>query len=167
MASQSMALGQLLNQLTVEGTLYEKLPDNAVRCYACAHRCLIREGRHAEATPLLRVSDVVVSESDGYAELARLYRQLDRRRDAEEAFRRHLDAAGRGAPGTERGTVEFTADWSTHTTSNDRFGYDTNYMIYCAFVDYADPGAIDPHYNAKVESFSAVLVNRLKAELLE
>jgi pyruvate formate lyase activating enzyme len=39
------ALGNLLNQLTVEGALYEKLPDNAVRCYACAHRCLIRAGR--------------------------------------------------------------------------------------------------------------------------
>jgi len=26
------------------GTLYEKLPDNQVRCYACAHRCLVKEG---------------------------------------------------------------------------------------------------------------------------
>jgi pyruvate formate lyase activating enzyme len=40
-----VALGELLSQLTVEGTLYEKLPDNAVRCHACGHRCLIREGR--------------------------------------------------------------------------------------------------------------------------
>ena len=38
-------MGELLSQLTVEGTLYEKLPDNAVRCYACGHRCLIRDGR--------------------------------------------------------------------------------------------------------------------------
>lgn len=45
MASQQTALGELLSQLTVEGALYEKLPDNAVRCYACGHRCLIREGR--------------------------------------------------------------------------------------------------------------------------
>ena len=45
MATQSMALGELLSQLTVEGALYEKLPDNAVRCYACGHRCLIRDGR--------------------------------------------------------------------------------------------------------------------------
>src|SRR5574342_424941 len=35
----------ILDNLTVEGTLYEKLPDGAVRCYACGHRCLIREGR--------------------------------------------------------------------------------------------------------------------------
>ena len=45
MALQSLALGELLNRLTVEGALYEKLPDNAVRCYACGHRCLIRDGR--------------------------------------------------------------------------------------------------------------------------
>jgi len=44
-ATQSMALGELLSQLTVEGALYEKFPDNAVRCYACGHRCLIRDGR--------------------------------------------------------------------------------------------------------------------------
>lgn len=31
--------------MTVEGELYEKLPENTVRCYACGHRCLIREGR--------------------------------------------------------------------------------------------------------------------------
>jgi pyruvate formate lyase activating enzyme len=36
---------EFLDELTVEGTLYEKLPDQAVRCYACGHRCLIREGR--------------------------------------------------------------------------------------------------------------------------
>jgi pyruvate formate lyase activating enzyme len=26
------------------GTLYEKLPNDEVRCYACAHRCLIKDG---------------------------------------------------------------------------------------------------------------------------
>jgi pyruvate formate lyase activating enzyme len=36
---------ELLDELTVEGELYEALPDNAVRCYACGHRCLIRDGR--------------------------------------------------------------------------------------------------------------------------
>jgi pyruvate formate lyase activating enzyme len=38
-------LANLLDQMTVEGELYEKLPEDAVRCYACGHRCLIREGR--------------------------------------------------------------------------------------------------------------------------
>ena len=38
-------LARTLDELTVEGTLYEQLPDNAVRCFACGHRCLIREGK--------------------------------------------------------------------------------------------------------------------------
>ena len=35
----------ILDALTREGELYEKLPNNDVRCYACGHRCLIRDGR--------------------------------------------------------------------------------------------------------------------------
>jgi len=38
-------VAKILDQLTVEGELYETLPDQSVRCYACGHRCLIREGR--------------------------------------------------------------------------------------------------------------------------
>ena len=38
-------LVDILDQMTVEGELYEKLEDNALRCYACAHRCLIRDGK--------------------------------------------------------------------------------------------------------------------------
>ena len=38
-------LGELLDPLTIEGDLYETLPDGAVRCYACGHRCLIKQGR--------------------------------------------------------------------------------------------------------------------------
>ena len=38
-------LADTLDELTVEGTLYEQLPDNALRCFACGHRCLIREGK--------------------------------------------------------------------------------------------------------------------------
>jgi len=38
-------LGEVLDRMTVEGELYDSLPDNTVRCYACGHRCLIREGR--------------------------------------------------------------------------------------------------------------------------
>jgi pyruvate formate lyase activating enzyme len=36
---------EILDELTVEGVLYERLPDNALRCFACAHRCLIKENR--------------------------------------------------------------------------------------------------------------------------
>lgn len=34
-----------LDRLTRPGELYEKLEDGAVRCYACAHRCMIKPGR--------------------------------------------------------------------------------------------------------------------------
>ncbi len=37
-------MSEVLDGLTVEGTLYEKLPNGSVRCYACGHRCLIRPG---------------------------------------------------------------------------------------------------------------------------
>ncbi len=39
------SLARILDDLTVEGSLYERQPDGAVRCFACGHRCLIREGR--------------------------------------------------------------------------------------------------------------------------
>jgi len=38
-------LAKRLDALTVEGELYEKLADEAVRCFACGHRCLIRAGK--------------------------------------------------------------------------------------------------------------------------
>jgi pyruvate formate lyase activating enzyme len=34
-----------IDALTSEGRLWEPSPDSAVRCFACGHRCLIREGR--------------------------------------------------------------------------------------------------------------------------
>jgi len=39
------SLANILDELTVEGELYEKLEDNSLRCFACGHRCLIREGK--------------------------------------------------------------------------------------------------------------------------
>jgi pyruvate formate lyase activating enzyme len=38
-------LAELLDPMTAEGELYERLPNDAVRCFACAHRCLIKPGR--------------------------------------------------------------------------------------------------------------------------
>jgi pyruvate formate lyase activating enzyme len=38
-------VADILDALTREGELYEVLPNNEVRCYACGHRCLIRDGR--------------------------------------------------------------------------------------------------------------------------
>ena len=38
-------LADILDDLTRKGELYEALDDGSVRCYACAHRCLIRQGK--------------------------------------------------------------------------------------------------------------------------
>jgi len=40
-----VALAKMLDELTIEGELYTKQEEGAVRCTACAHRCLIREGK--------------------------------------------------------------------------------------------------------------------------
>jgi len=41
----TLTLKDVLDKLTTEGELYEKLPEQRVRCYACGHCCLIPEGR--------------------------------------------------------------------------------------------------------------------------
>src|SRR5207249_3098020 len=38
-------LAQALDARVREGELIEKLPDHAVRCFACGHRCLVKPGR--------------------------------------------------------------------------------------------------------------------------
>jgi len=38
-------LASVLDELTIEGELYTKQAGSAVRCTACGHRCLIREGK--------------------------------------------------------------------------------------------------------------------------
>ena len=42
---ETMTLADILTRLTREGEIYEKLPDQRLRCYACGHRCVIPEGR--------------------------------------------------------------------------------------------------------------------------
>lgn len=39
--SQTLTLRDLLSQHTREGDLYEKMPNNWVRCFACGHKCKI------------------------------------------------------------------------------------------------------------------------------
>jgi pyruvate formate lyase activating enzyme len=41
----ALTLEQLLSGYSVEGLLYEKGPESRVLCHACAHRCLIPEGK--------------------------------------------------------------------------------------------------------------------------
>ncbi|HEU4401700.1 MAG TPA: AmmeMemoRadiSam system radical SAM enzyme [Candidatus Polarisedimenticolia bacterium] len=45
MPSSAVPLSRVLADLTREGELYEKLPEKAVRCVSCGHRCFIPEGR--------------------------------------------------------------------------------------------------------------------------
>ncbi len=45
MPATATPLARVLADLTREGELYERLPERAVRCYACGHRCYIPEGR--------------------------------------------------------------------------------------------------------------------------
>ncbi|MEE8282263.1 MAG: AmmeMemoRadiSam system radical SAM enzyme [candidate division NC10 bacterium] len=44
---KALPLAQILDRQTQEGAreLTERLPDNELRCYACGHRCLIRDDR--------------------------------------------------------------------------------------------------------------------------
>jgi pyruvate formate lyase activating enzyme len=43
-AAGDVPLSEVINPLVVEGELYEKLPNDAVHCYACAHNCKIKPG---------------------------------------------------------------------------------------------------------------------------
>lgn len=47
MSSKASSLAQVLDDLTAEGAaeLTEQLANNALRCYACGHRCLINAGK--------------------------------------------------------------------------------------------------------------------------
>jgi pyruvate formate lyase activating enzyme len=38
-------LAEVLDSMTIEGDFHEREENDAVRCFACAHRCLIRPGR--------------------------------------------------------------------------------------------------------------------------
>ncbi len=38
-------VGSIIDRLTVNGEMVEKLPDGSVRCFACGHRCLIHPGK--------------------------------------------------------------------------------------------------------------------------
>src|SRR5919199_2748798 len=47
MCERSASLAEVLDEMTAEGAaeLTEHLPNKALRCYACGHRCLIKEGK--------------------------------------------------------------------------------------------------------------------------
>lgn len=45
MTAETSSLADVLSKHTREGALYERLPESAVRCFSCGHRCLVPEGR--------------------------------------------------------------------------------------------------------------------------
>lgn len=44
MTAETLGLRTVLETLTREGELYERLGNNRLRCYACGHRCVIADG---------------------------------------------------------------------------------------------------------------------------
>ncbi|MDB5278840.1 MAG: hypothetical protein JWR61_3795 [Ferruginibacter sp.] len=60
---------------------------------------------------------------------------------------------------TSLGVININPEWLAKTTSGDDFGFDPAYGVYCAFVDYGDPGTNDPGANAKVDSYSATTLD--------
>ena len=64
-----------------------------------------------------------------------------------------------GSTTPENGVIYFTPYWLTKTTNGGDFGYDSNYKVLAAFVDYGDAASIDPGANAKVDSFPSTIVN--------
>jgi uncharacterized repeat protein (TIGR01451 family) len=63
-----------------------------------------------------------------------------------------------GDTSPENGVIQFTNEFATNTSSGGNFGYDPTYMVYCAFVDTADAGTIDPENDAKVDNVTSTLV---------
>jgi uncharacterized repeat protein (TIGR01451 family) len=72
-------------------------------------------------------------------------------------FEMEIGVNGSTAP--ENGAISFTTAFNTHSTSGDDFGFDPTYMLYCAFVDTADGGTVDPGNDAKVDGFTSTLAN--------
>src|SRR6266568_9582709 len=45
MGRTTAPLAKTLSDLTGDGEIYDRLPDRAVRCHACGHRCFTPDGR--------------------------------------------------------------------------------------------------------------------------
>ncbi len=60
-----------------------------------------------------------------------------------------------GSTAPENGIINFNPEWLTKTTSGKDFGFDPAYGVYCAFVDQAEPGTVDPEGDAKVLAYSS------------
>ena len=47
LSATATSLAEVLDEMTAEGAaeLTEQLPELALKCYACGHRCLIKKGK--------------------------------------------------------------------------------------------------------------------------
>jgi len=57
-----------------------------------------------------------------------------------------------GSTSPENGTINMTFSWDTGGVSD--FGFDSNYKIFAAFVDYGDEGNVDPEQDATVTNIT-------------
>jgi hypothetical protein len=64
-----------------------------------------------------------------------------------------------GLQSPEDGNIQFTAGWSTETTSGGDFGYDAKIGVLAAFVDTADGAHHDADEDASVSMFSWSIEN--------
>jgi hypothetical protein len=71
-------------------------------------------------------------------------------------FEIKISVTGSQAP--EDGNIQFTAGWSTETTSRVDFGYDATIGVLAAFVDTGDCAHNDPSGDASVSSFNWSIV---------
>jgi uncharacterized repeat protein (TIGR01451 family) len=122
-----------------KGPTYQKLPPTVLACPGTA-------GRYAD--PLLNSTRTVTTLDPSLMALGQVIPDIFQ-----------ITVSTHVSTSPENGTIQFVASWDTHTTPGDNFGYDKNYMIYCAFVDTAYPGTIDANANAKVVSVTSYLTN--------
>lgn len=62
-----------------------------------------------------------------------------------------------GSTDPEGGVINYTCLWDTYTTSGIAFGFDPNYMVLAAFVDYGDPRNIDTGVPASATIVSSAM----------
>ena len=69
-----------------------------------------------------------------------------------------------GSTAPENGTIQMTFSWDTITQSGTNFGFDPNYKIFAAFVDYGDAGSVDPEQDATVTNITNSALNGTKIQ---
>lgn len=77
-------------------------------------------------------------------------------------FEAKITVSGSTAP--ENGTINMTFSWETVTGSGSNFGFDPNYKVFAAFVDYGDVGNVDPEQDATVTNITNSALNGTKIQ---